>query len=199
MRVATTGSATIRCSARESSSQHISTLTCAPASLDLVLPPASCLWLAGDEAQHSPIVGCDAVCAQAADLVRKLCVLDPSKRLGYGKYGLKEMREHKFFKGINWSQLEDIAKRPPVPHIREHSGISATAIARMQVSAPREIPRETAAGQGLLVYERRQRRAHPCAPSCVQKTSLTNGSELLVCSRCCSASPGPPPTRLAAN
>jgi len=74
----------------------------------------------------------------AADLVRKLCVLDPSKRLGYGKYGLKEMREHKFFKGINWSQLEDIAKRPPVPHIREHSGISATAIARMQPMLFRE-------------------------------------------------------------
>jgi hypothetical protein len=72
--------------------------------------------------------------------VRKLCVLEPSKRLGYGVNGFQELRAHKFFAGINWSELEveNLADRPPGVVLRKKHGIPASTIARMQVGAPPE-------------------------------------------------------------
>lgn len=76
----------------------------------------------------------------AEDLVRKLCVLEPSKRLGYGVNGFQELRAHEFFAGINWSELEveNLADRPPGVVLRKKHGIPASTIARMQPMVFRE-------------------------------------------------------------
>ncbi|RKP09562.1 phosphoinositide-dependent kinase-1, partial [Thamnocephalis sphaerospora] len=46
----------------------------------------------------------------ARDLVQKLLVLDPHKRLGSGPCGVEQLRAHPFFNGICW---KDIAQQTP--------------------------------------------------------------------------------------
>ncbi|XP_015240736.1 PREDICTED: ribosomal protein S6 kinase alpha-5-like [Cyprinodon variegatus] len=41
----------------------------------------------------------------AKDLLRKLLVKDPHKRLGSGPRGAEDIKAHPFFKGLNWSDL----------------------------------------------------------------------------------------------
>ncbi|KAI7813558.1 putative ribosomal protein S6 kinase alpha-4 [Triplophysa rosa] len=43
----------------------------------------------------------------AQDLLRKLLVKDPHKRLGSGPRGAEEIKSHPFFKGLNWSELAE--------------------------------------------------------------------------------------------
>jgi serine/threonine protein kinase len=51
---------------------------------------------------------------RAVDLIKKLLVTDPKKRLGYN--GADEVKKHPFFKGIKWDKL--LKQRPPyVPYI----------------------------------------------------------------------------------
>lgn len=49
----------------------------------------------------------------ARDLVRKLLVRDPRKRLGSGVRGAEDIKGHPFFKSLNWSDL--ISKKIPAP------------------------------------------------------------------------------------
>lgn len=42
--------------------------------------------------------------ADAKDFLQKLLVRDPEKRLGSMR-GVKELKEHPFFNGINWQTL----------------------------------------------------------------------------------------------
>ena len=52
---------------------------------------------------------------EAKDLITKILVKDPSKRLGAGEpgteYDISHLKSHPFFKGINWSKLPNIT--PP--------------------------------------------------------------------------------------
>ena len=43
---------------------------------------------------------------EAVSLLKGLLQREPAKRLGYGPSGGDEVKRHKFFKGINWRQLE---------------------------------------------------------------------------------------------
>jgi serine/threonine-protein kinase RIM15 len=51
---------------------------------------------------------------EAADLIKKLLVLDPKERLGTN--GADEIKRHPFFKGINWDKL----RTQQAPIIPEH-------------------------------------------------------------------------------
>ncbi|XP_066280404.1 ribosomal protein S6 kinase alpha-5-like [Branchiostoma lanceolatum] len=51
--------------------------------------------------------------AEVKDLLMKLLMKDPQSRLGSGSRGGEEVKEHPFFKGINWEDLS--AKRVPAP------------------------------------------------------------------------------------
>jgi serine/threonine protein kinase len=42
---------------------------------------------------------------EAKDLIKKILVKDPTKRIGYGSKDYKEIKEHPFFKGINFDNL----------------------------------------------------------------------------------------------
>jgi len=50
----------------------------------------------------------------AASLIKSLLVVDPSKRLGSGPDGIKKLKAHKFFAGINWKKVETLECQPPI-------------------------------------------------------------------------------------
>lgn len=50
---------------------------------------------------------------EAIDLIKKLLIVDPQKRLGQGPDGSKNIKNHPFFNNINW---ED-AKRKNLNHL----------------------------------------------------------------------------------
>ncbi|MEQ2239806.1 Ribosomal protein S6 kinase alpha-4, partial [Ilyodon furcidens] len=49
----------------------------------------------------------------AKDLLRKLLVKDPHKRLGSGPRGAEDIKAHPFFKGLNWSDLAEKKVQSP--------------------------------------------------------------------------------------
>ncbi|KAJ3007479.1 hypothetical protein HKX48_009104 [Thoreauomyces humboldtii] len=56
----------------------------------------------------------------AKDLIRKLLTSDRTKRLGNLKGGASDIRNHKWFKGVDWDQL--MRKNAPVPITPQISG-----------------------------------------------------------------------------
>ena len=57
---------------------------------------------------------------EAKDLINKLLNVDPNKRLGYGKNGIEELKNHPYFKEINWKNLEELKVTPPfIPELRD--------------------------------------------------------------------------------
>lgn len=44
---------------------------------------------------------------------------NPLKRLGAGERDAEEIKEHDFFKGINWDEIYQRRLSPPIPEIRE--------------------------------------------------------------------------------
>ena len=49
----------------------------------------------------------------AQDLINKLLVVDPKKRLGYGANGSDKIKKHPFFEGINWDEVWNKQIIPP--------------------------------------------------------------------------------------
>ena len=57
---------------------------------------------------------------EAKDLINKLLNVDPTKRLGYGKNGVEELKSHPYFKDVNWEKLKNMEETPPfIPEIRD--------------------------------------------------------------------------------
>ncbi|XP_027356372.1 serine/threonine-protein kinase UCNL [Abrus precatorius] len=48
------------------------------------------------------------------DLIEKLLEKDPKKRLGYGR-GANEIKEHEFFRGVQWDLLTEVVRPPFIP------------------------------------------------------------------------------------
>ena len=53
----------------------------------------------------------------AKDLISKILIKDPKKRIGYNSKDYSEIKNHPFFKGINFDQLE--SQVPPISEIKE--------------------------------------------------------------------------------
>ena len=49
---------------------------------------------------------------EAKDLISKILIKDPSKRIGYNSYDYNEIKNHPFFKGINFDNIEN--EQPPI-------------------------------------------------------------------------------------
>ncbi len=61
----------------------------------------------------------DFISAEAKDLIKQLLVPNPKKRLGYGADGAKKIKEHAFFKDIDWDDAWNQKLTPPfVPELR---------------------------------------------------------------------------------
>ena len=56
--------------------------------------------------------------SDALDLIVKLLNRDPKQRLGAGPGDSEEIKEHPFFKTINWDDALLRKLKPPKPHIR---------------------------------------------------------------------------------
>ena len=57
---------------------------------------------------------------EAKDLINKLLVIDPKNRLGVGKDGVEKLKQHPYFKDVNWEDLEQLKVTPPfIPEIDE--------------------------------------------------------------------------------
>ena len=55
---------------------------------------------------------------ESKDLIIKLLNIDPKKRLGSGKNGFNNLKNHEYFKNINWDDLENKKiKAPFVPNL----------------------------------------------------------------------------------
>ena len=54
---------------------------------------------------------------EAKDLIQKILIKDPTKRIGYGSKDYKEIKDHPFFKGINFDNLFE----EPIPLIKVYS------------------------------------------------------------------------------
>ncbi len=54
----------------------------------------------------------------AKDLINQLLVVEPKKRLGFGKNGVDKIKKHPFFEGINWDDIWNKNVTPPfVPEL----------------------------------------------------------------------------------
>lgn len=59
------------------------------------------------------------ISAEAQDLIRSLCTVDRSRRLGNISGGASRVKEHPFFHGVNWE--DTLARRnrgPMIPPVR---------------------------------------------------------------------------------
>jgi len=56
----------------------------------------------------------------SASLIKSLLVVDPAKRLGSGVEGVKKIKAHKFFAGVNWKLVANRELEPPfVPELKD--------------------------------------------------------------------------------
>ena len=61
---------------------------------------------------------------EAQDLIQKLLVVDPQKRLGQGPNGSEEIKNHPFFKGVNWDDAWKRKIKPPfIPKLKNDTDL----------------------------------------------------------------------------
>lgn len=66
----------------------------------------------------------DEVSRDAKNLILKLLNHDPKLRLGWGKFGVNQIKQHKFFRKINWEEIEHKRYPPPyIPNVQRESEI----------------------------------------------------------------------------
>jgi protein kinase X len=51
----------------------------------------------------------------AKDLIQRLLIKDKMKRLGNLKDGIEDIKNHKWFEGVNWKEVELKKTYPPIP------------------------------------------------------------------------------------
>ena len=65
---------------------------------------------------------------EAKDLINKLLVKDPKQRLGAGDGGVEKLKQHPYFKSINWDDLKELKVTPPfIPEIRDDTDLKYIA------------------------------------------------------------------------
>ena len=57
---------------------------------------------------------------EASALLKLLLVREPTKRLGYGPDGSRNVQQHPFFRGINWKKLMDCELASPFKPTIQH-------------------------------------------------------------------------------
>ncbi|XP_071450098.1 ribosomal protein S6 kinase alpha-5-like [Hetaerina americana] len=67
----------------------------------------------------------EEISPEVADFIKKLLIKDPRKRLGGGKSDAEELKQHPFFKGMDWKKLaRKELPAPFVPHITDELDVS---------------------------------------------------------------------------
>ena len=66
----------------------------------------------------------DYVSDEAQDLITKLLIINPLKRLGYGEDGANKIKQHPYFKGINWDDAWNLKLKPPfIPNLSHETDL----------------------------------------------------------------------------
>ena len=66
----------------------------------------------------------DRLSDNAKDLIQKLLVIDPSKRLGSGPNGSENIKNHKFFNGVSWKDIQMKKIKPPfIPKLKNDTDL----------------------------------------------------------------------------
>ena len=67
----------------------------------------------------------DYITQEEKDFISQLLIVDPKKRLGYGKEGAKKIKEHPYFEGINWEEAWERKLNPPlIPSLSSETDLS---------------------------------------------------------------------------
>jgi serine/threonine protein kinase len=66
----------------------------------------------------------DYVTEEAGDLINKLLVIDPKKRLGFGGNGVNKIKSHPYFKNVNWDDGWNQKLIPPfIPKLNNETDL----------------------------------------------------------------------------
>ena len=77
------------------------------------------------EIYYKPIYHDKLISDCAFDLIERLLIPDPSKRIGASKEDYEEIKCHKFFDGVNWKEIYDRKIKPMyVPRVRYAGDVS---------------------------------------------------------------------------
>ena len=67
----------------------------------------------------------ETITPEAKDLISKLLVPNPKNRLGHGKDGAKNIKDHSYFEGINWEDAWNRKLEPPlIPNLNSETDLS---------------------------------------------------------------------------
>lgn len=78
-----------------------------------------------EELYNKRILIPDYVTDEASDLIKKLLMVNPKKRLGYGEDGAKKIKQHPYFKGVNWDNVWYQKIDPPfVPNLKDETDLT---------------------------------------------------------------------------
>lgn len=67
----------------------------------------------------------DYVIDEAQDLINKLLVVNPKKRLGFGNDGANKIKKHPYFKGVNWIDAWNKKLKPPfIPKLENDTDLT---------------------------------------------------------------------------
>ncbi len=73
-----------------------------------------------EELYNKELLMPDYVTEEAQDLIKKLLIINPKKRLGYGDNGANKIKLHPYFKDINWDDAWNQKLNPPfIPQIKD--------------------------------------------------------------------------------
>eukprot|EP00730_Choanoeca_flexa_P008676 TRINITY_DN12519_c2_g5_i2.p1 TRINITY_DN12519_c2_g5~~TRINITY_DN12519_c2_g5_i2.p1 ORF type:complete len:556 (+),score=132.47 TRINITY_DN12519_c2_g5_i2:155-1822(+) len=99
---------------------------------------------------------------EAVLLIRGLLTKDREKRLGCGPNGQEELRGHAFFRGLNWTKLENRELQPPFkPKVKGDRGVenfdAEFLKEKPNITPPdagrlRQIPQVRQSGDGLMIH-----------------------------------------------
>ena len=73
---------------------------------------------------EKPVVFPKHITKEAKDLITQLLIVDPSQRLGQGPDGSQKIKNHPFFKGVNWKDAAERKIKPPfIPKLKNDTDL----------------------------------------------------------------------------
>jgi len=91
---------------------------------------------------HSVQFPFSKISKRAENIIKGLCSLEPSERLGYQVDGVNGIRKHRWFDGFDWEGLQnETLQAPIVPHIK--NPFDGSNFSKVEEEDIRKIPDET--------------------------------------------------------
>ena len=89
-----------------------------------------------------------AMSEDSVTILKALLLIEPASRLGSGPTGAEEIKNHPFFKGINWTDVYEKKLTPPfIPNISE-----STNVGNFDSEFTTQSPTLTPVQSGMLLF-----------------------------------------------